>query len=118
MDYVDAQSRLKALRTEQEALLALLEKATSLSDILTLQEKLTGVRGDIESYETKLRTMETLVAYSTVTLRLSEVEKETVVEPVGIWQEIGARFSDSLSGVGRGLRAVFVWFVGDRKSVV
>ena len=47
MDYVDVQSRLKALRTEQEALLALLEKATSLSDILTLQEKLTGVRGDI-----------------------------------------------------------------------
>lgn len=112
MDYVDVQSRLKALRTEQEALLALLEKATSLSDILTLQEKLTGVRGDIESYETKLRTMETLVAYSTVTLRLSEVEKETVVEPVGIWQEIGVRFSDSLSGVGHGLRAVFVWFVG------
>lgn len=29
MDYVDVQSRLKALRTEQEALLALLEKATS-----------------------------------------------------------------------------------------
>lgn len=112
MDYVDAQSRLKALRTEQEALLTLLEKATSLSDILTLQEKLTSVRGDIESYEAKLRTMETLVAYSTVTLRLSEVEKETAVEPVGLWQEIGARFSDSLSAVGRGLRAVFVWFVG------
>ena len=40
------------------------------------------------------------------------MEKETVVEPVGIRQEIGVSFSDSLSGVGRGLRAVFGWFVG------
>lgn len=111
MDYVDVESRLAALRTEQESLLALLEKAGSLQDILTVQDRLTQVRGDIESYEAKLRTMQTLVANSTVTIRVDEVEKEPEAGEKGIWQEIGDGFLNSLKVVGRGLRGVFVWFM-------
>lgn len=111
MEYVDAESRLAALRAEQESLLALLEKAGSLQDILTVQDRLTQVRGEIESYEAKLRTMETLVAHSTVTIRVYEVEKEPEAAEKGMWQEIGDGFLSSLKAVGRGLRAIFVWFM-------
>lgn len=111
MDYVDVESRLEALRTEQESLLALLEKAGSLQDVLAVQDRLTQVRGDIESYEAKLRTMQTLVANSTVTIRVDEVEKEPDAQEKGIWQEIGDGFLNSLKVVGRGLRSVFVWFM-------
>ncbi len=111
MEYVDTESRLEALRSEQTALLALLEKAGSLQDILTVQDRLTEVRGEIESYEARLRTMETLVANSTVTLRVYEVEKEPEAEEKGLWQEISHGFMNSLSSMGQGLRTIFVWFM-------
>lgn len=111
MDYVDVESRLAALRTEQESLLALLEKAGSLQDILTVQDRLTQVRGEIESYEAKLRTMQTLVANSTVTIRVDEVEREPEALEKGMWQEISDGFLNSLKVVGRVLRGVFVWFM-------
>lgn len=111
MEYVDTESRLEALRSEQTALLALLEKAGSLQDILTVQDRLTEVRGEIESYEARLRTMETLVANSTVTLRVYEVEKEPEPEEKGLWQEISHGFMNSLSSMGQGLRTIFVWFM-------
>lgn len=110
-EYVDIESRLAALRTEQTSLLALLEKAGSLQDILTIQDRLTEVRGEIESYEAKLRMMQTLVANSTVTIRVYEVEKEPDAQQKGMWQEIGEGFMNSLKAVGHGLRVFFIWFM-------
>ncbi len=118
LEYVDIESRLKALRAEQTALLALLEKAESLSDILTVQDKLTGVNGEIESYESRLRTMQTLIAYSTVNLHVYEVEKEQIVTPLGLWEEIGMKLSNNLKDVGQGLRAIFVWIVSSLPYLV
>lgn len=51
LEYVDTESHLKALKTEEETLLALLEKAEKLSDVFEIQEELTNVRYQIESYE-------------------------------------------------------------------
>lgn len=57
LQYVDTESHVKALETEQERLLALLEKAETLKDILTLEERLTSVRYQLERYASQLRTL-------------------------------------------------------------
>ena len=111
MTYVDMESKLKALRTEQASLLKLLENANNLSDILTIQNRLTEVRGSIESYESQLRTYDNLVAYSTVTMEIREVERETVVKKQTMWQEIGGNFTQNLTAIGKGFRAFFVWVI-------
>ena len=66
--YVDMQSHVKALRTEQNTLLELIEKADKLKDIIALQSQLTQVRYEIESYESQLRMYDNRVNYSTLNL--------------------------------------------------
>ncbi len=69
--YVDLQSRLKNLRTEQQRLLQLLSQAQSLSDTLTIQDKLADVEGQIEQIEGQINQLSSQTAYSTVTVNLS-----------------------------------------------
>lgn len=116
--YVDTEARLASLRTEYDTLLGLLEKAGSLEEILTLQERLTEVRYSIESYERTLRTYDSQIAYSTVSLDIKEVERVTAVEEESFGQEVGRRFSESMDDVGTGLRDFAAWFIGNLPHIV
>ncbi len=108
MEYVDVESRIKALRTEQGSLLQLLEKAESLEDIIKLQERLSEVNYEIESYESRLRVLENQVEYSTLYLDVREVERETKEGGKGFFTEIKDGFGNSLYNVGRGIREAVI----------
>ena len=47
LQYVDTQAHVTALRTEEESLLRLLEQAESVEDIISIQDRLSGVRYEI-----------------------------------------------------------------------
>lgn len=118
LQYVDTQSHLNALKTEEETLLSLLEKAEKLSDVFEIQQELTEVRYQIESYESQLRVYDNQVDYSTVNLTVYEVSRETTVEKQGFWSEAGAQFLDSLYFVGQVLRGFALWFIGSLPVLV
>ena len=111
LQYVDLESHLKALRTEQETLLRLIEQADKIKDVIALQSQLTQVRYEIESYESQLRMYDNQVDYSTIHLDISEVERQTTVTPsrASFGQEVMDRFSDNLYAVGQWLRSLAVW---------
>lgn len=71
--YYDAQARLDTLRIQEERLLAILEKAEKLEDVITLESALSEVRYQIESLTATLRRMNNQVAYSYLNLYLQEV---------------------------------------------
>ena len=56
--YVDVDSHKKALETEQERLLALLEKAENVEDIITIENRLSDVRYELENYESQIRLLD------------------------------------------------------------
>lgn len=105
--YVDTQSHRDALKIEQERLLALLEEAESLQDILEIESRLTDVRYQLESIESQLRTYDNQVDYATITLYVEEVNALTDTEEKGFWQKIGDGFMNSLRGVWSGTKTVF-----------
>ncbi len=113
LQYVDTESHVKALETEQERLLALLEKAESLKDIITLEERLTSVRYELERYASYLRTLDNQVTYATVRLSITEVKEYTPVieEEPTVWQRISIGFARSIKDIREGLADFFVWFV-------
>lgn len=113
LEYVDADSRKKSLQIEQERLLALLDKADSLDDILVLESRLSDVRYQLQYYETQLRTYDNLVEYSTVTLNIREVERITPVseDKLSVWDRISTGFGDTMYRISEGLQNFFVWFV-------
>lgn len=112
LSYVDMESHVKALRTEQEALMTLLQKAEELDDIIRIQSQLTQVRYEIESYESSLRTLDNQVNYSTVELTIREVIEETpILEKRTFGEEVLNGLSRNLRGIGRWFRDAALWFL-------
>ncbi len=115
LQYVDVKSHKESLQVEQERLLALLERAETLEDIITLENRLSAVRYQIESMESTLRTYDDLVDYSTVTLRIDEVKEYTpVVEEVEEetnWQRMTRGFMESVESVWNGAINLGIAFV-------
>ncbi len=113
LTYADIEGRLTALRAEQTALNAMLEKAGSISDCISLQDRLSDVRGEIESYESRLRALSSKISYSTVNISVNEVKKVTVdKEELSLWQRLANEFKDNASSVGNYLEGLFVGIVG------
>ena len=73
--YIDVESRIKALETEEETLLGLLKKAESLTDVIELQERLSTVRADLERIKAQKQSYDGMIAYSGVSLDINEVER-------------------------------------------
>ena len=120
LQYVDTESHVKALETEQERLLALLEKAETLKDILTLEERLTDVRYELERYASQLRTLDNQVTYATIRLSITEVKEYTpvIVEEPTVWQRIGTGFRRSVKNLTENLEDFFVWLVSNSPYLV
>ncbi len=116
-NYVDSEKHLESLRVEQQALLEILAKAETVEDIITVQDRLTYVRYEIESYEAILRTYDDQIALSSVNLTVNEVEKETPVEKETFGQEVSRRFNESLESVGNGFKSFAAWFLGNAPEI-
>lgn len=111
LTYVDLQSHRDALQTEQERLLQLLEQAESIEDIITIEQRLSDVRYQLESMESQLRSYDNRVDYSTVYLYIDEVEVYTPVEEETIWERVSTGFMESLKSIGEGIKEAVIWFV-------
>ncbi len=81
LEYVDAESYRDALLAEQKRLMELLEQASSLEDILSIEDRLTNVRYQLQNYESTLRVYDSQINYSTVNFSLNEVRELTEPEP-------------------------------------
>lgn len=112
LEYVDVQSHVSALRTEEEALLKILASAETVEDTITVQSRLSEVRYEIESYESQIRTYDNLVDYATVDLYLREVDREaSALEKTTVWSKIGTNLSENLYNIGEFFKNLFVFLV-------
>lgn len=101
--YIDTQSRIKALTLEKETLEKLLTQSTTMSDTLTVYERLTNVIAEIESYQGRLNQLDNLVEYTTFTVSIEEVEKETNVVKQNWFVKTWNGLKDNFVSVGKGL---------------
>ena len=111
LQYVDLESHKKALLTEQNRLLELMEQAETVEDIITIESRLSEVRYQIESMESQLRTYDNKIDYSTVYLSVDEVERYTPGDDISTGERIREGFLESLRGVGNGFKNFGIWFV-------
>lgn len=111
LSYYDMESHVKALRSEYDTLIGILEKCKELKDVISVQSRITDVLYQIESYQSKLNNYDNLVAYSTVTMNISEVERETVVDPETLGERISAGFNNTIAEISEDLEDFAVDFV-------
>lgn len=113
LQYADVEAHKDSLKIEQQRLNQLLEQADSLENIIELENRLTQVRYEIESYESRLRTMNNQVEYSTVNLNVREV-KEYTPEPVeekSFGQRLAESFIDSCEEAWETIQDFIIGFV-------
>ena len=108
LNYVDVESRKKALEVEQERLLTLLEKAENIEDIIAIESRLSDVRYELQSYASQLLVYDNQVEYSTVNLNISEVKRLTPQEEPSMWQRIATGFTDNMGGALKLLENIVV----------
>ena len=111
LTYVDMESRIKALETERDRLLELMEKAETMSDLLEIEARLTQVRGNLESINSQLKVLQNQVSYATVQLYIEQVKVYTEVEEQTVWQRIASGFTKNLKDMWKEIIDSFVWVV-------
>ena len=72
LQYRDAKNHIKALETEQERLLALMEKAETVDQLIALENRLTDIRYQLDSYNSEILDYDNKVDFSTIYLELQE----------------------------------------------
>ncbi|NLT58501.1 MAG: DUF4349 domain-containing protein [Clostridiales bacterium] len=97
--FYDTQSRLDAYQLQYDRLLALLEKADEMQDILDIEARLSEIRYQIEALTTQMRGYSSRVAYSKVTMELYEVSRYSPPADRFVTR-LGDSLRDSLSGFG------------------
>lgn len=91
--YVDVAARIETLQAQRARLLELEAQAETLADLLEIEEKLSGVQYQLESYQQQMAVYNDQVDYCTVNVWLQEVTIYTPVEPT-----LGQQLSGALTG--------------------
>jgi hypothetical protein len=110
---VDLQARLRNLRTSEEALLKLMDRSGSISDVLEVSRELSGVREQIEQLDAQLKTLQTQVSYSTLELTLKAAVTSTApARP--LTEKVGDAWQQATQSVGQftvGLLQIGLWLL-------
>ena len=111
---VSRRDTLMAELSSIERLFAKAEESGSLSDLQSVEKRMTDVKAEINEINAQLTVYDNLVAYSTVYLSLYEeitpvIEKE---EEKGAFERIGESFTQNLKDIGNGFVEIFVFLVG------
>ena len=109
--YYGYQARLDSLIVQEERLTAMMEKAQTLSELLTLEDKLSDVRAEINGINSSLQLMDKSVNYSYVYVTLKEVKEYQEPEAESYLSRLGASFVGAFESFVTVVGEIFIAFV-------
>ena len=111
--YYDVQAHLKAYQTQETRLLEMMELAETVEDVITIEDRLTELRYQIESLQSRLNNWDRRVSYSTIALSVKEVREYTPEEKVNptYGEELAQALKDGLENAGQFLKDLLVLLV-------
>ncbi len=95
-EYVDLEAQLRAKKALEAQFLEIMKQAKKVEDALSVQEKLSEVRTEIERVEGRRRYLENQAALSTINVTLQTPVPLTVASQTGFWASIRSSFGDSV----------------------
>ncbi|MFI0899638.1 DUF4349 domain-containing protein [Streptomyces sp. NPDC020983] len=111
---VDVQSRVKSQKASVERVRALMQQATDLDDVVSLESELSTREADLESLEAQQASLQDQTNLATVTLTLSEPPAPAVHKKAekarhdGFWTSVGHALRDGWDAFFVALRGVLV----------
>lgn len=95
-EYVDLEAQLRAKRALEAQFLEIMKQARKVEDALSVQEKLSEVRTEIERLEGRRRYLENQAALSTINVTLQTPAPLTVASQTGFWASVKSSFGDGV----------------------
>jgi len=112
MQVVDLEARLKSMRLEEQAYQRIFLQAKKIPDVLQVQQRLTEIRGQIESMQAQYKTLREQTAYSTVNITLQQSAAiASEVQDKGWLGETWASALRALKAGGRATVVAVIWLV-------
>ena len=105
--YVDLDARITALQDSRVQYLTVLSKATSVGDILSVQEQIGTIQSQIEQLQGQLNVLTSETSYSTLTVNVNETTPSPRPVPlpesglVQAWHDSAGRFVAGVEGLVR-----------------
>lgn len=111
LQYYDTESRKKALQSEYDRLLELMAKAESVDAVIAIEQRLSEIRYQLDSFESDLRRYDNQVDYSTITVNVSETTVLTASENSGFWSRVQANLESNLKDLCDAGIGFLIWFL-------
>lgn len=111
-DVVDLDARLANLRATEQALQAIMDRATTIEDVLKVQRELTAVRSDIERLTAQRDGLANRAALSTLSV-LYEARAEPVAQAAGGW-DFGREVDNAVASlvvISQRLASIAIWLL-------
>lgn len=118
--YYDAELHLQTLTTKHERLLALLEEAELMEDIISLESALSDVEYQIQQYSSTLKRYDALIDFSTVNISLREVVRvsDTPAQAAPFSTRLSAAFAEGWNAFCDGLEDFALWAAYDFMGIL
>lgn len=104
-EVVDIESRIRSKRVEERQYLDIMNRARSITDVVTVSNELYRVRAEIEQAQGRLKYLRSASAVATVNVRLDERSK---VKPAAAGSVIYNSFTGATASLGSTLKALGV----------
>ncbi|PID80092.1 MAG: hypothetical protein CSB19_01035 [Clostridiales bacterium] len=113
--YRDTVNEVANLEVREQALRKIMDKAESISDVVTVEEELSRVRGEINNLSGTLQQWDRLVDLSTIQVNLVEIiDRSQTVQPIDdtLWSRAKQAFIVNLNRLIEALENVFIGIIG------
>ncbi len=110
MQVVDLEARIKSMKLEEQAYQRILLQAKKIPDVLQVQQRLTEIRGQIESMQAQYKTLREQAAYSTINITLQQSAAfASEVQDKGWLGETWAGAVGALKAGGKATMQIVIW---------
>ncbi|ATW24296.1 DUF4349 domain-containing protein [Candidatus Formimonas warabiya] len=113
LEYIDLDARVKVLKTEEDSLLTILNKAEKIDDILKIKAQITATRQERESLEGQLKALHNSIEYATILVTLYQPANSEInvnVENLNIFSRCGRALVYGFNSLTGAIGSVMVWF--------
>ncbi len=108
--YHDTESRIAALKVQEQRLLSFMEEADNVSDLLEIEDRLSEVRYELETLQNQNNSIDFQVQYATLQISLEEVADYDSTG-LSFGQRVSHAFSDSGSSFTHAVQGLIILLI-------
>lgn len=120
-NYRNAAQDIENLKITESRLQEILANATDVQDVLSIENELTRIRGQINNYQRQIKDWEILVDLSSIQIQLDEVTSlEPVIEPIddSLLGKARAGFIENINSMRRAVESIIIWIISNSPMLI